>query len=369
MNVHIISQPHTQLTNEYIRCAYTSKCVKLCKMLVKEGVNVTVYAGEDNETPAKLETCITKKQLAKLGFNGPDDYLKNDFDFAKPLWKVFHQGCIYNLNKNLKKGDIIGTFSGRADEQIAKRFPNNRMVELGIGYSGVFSGFKVFESAAWMHTAYGAMAGGNAAKANGNHYDCVIPNFFDPKEFPYSKKKGGYYLFVGRMIQRKGVQIFDEIAKRMPDSKFIMAGQGAKQIHNTIVCDDGTRLTSRNIEYIGTIDAKKRGKLMSEAKALICPTIYVGPFEGVHVEAMMCGTPVITTTFGGFTETFLDGVHGFRCHNIKQFTEAACKVKELDRTNIRKYAQSRYSMDVVAKQYIKYFELIEGLDRGGFYEI
>ena len=367
MRLHIISQPHTQLTQEYVRCAYTQKIVKLCKMLVNEGMEVFVYGGEDNETPATLITCVTKKVLSKLGYNSPETYLNNDYDITKPLWQYFHSRCISHLREHLLPGDFIGTFSGRADQPIAAAFPKHRFIELGIGYSGVFSEFRVYESSAWANASYGATMG-NAAGINGRFYDTVIPNYFDPNDFPYSEHQLNYYLFMGRMIQRKGIQIIGEIAKRMPDSGFLMVGQGAKMEGNKIICDDHTVIEGDNLQYLPPVDAERRGELMSQAKALICPTIYLPPFEGVHVEAMMCGTPVLTSPYGCFRETFEDGVHGFRCHNIKQFVEGAYAIEKLDRLAIREYAQNKYSMEVVAKQYVKYFQLLQGLDRGGFYE-
>lgn len=369
MRLHMLAQPHTQLTDDYLRCAYTQKSVKLCKMLDSEGIDVTVYGGEDNITPAKLVTCITKKHLAELGFNGPDDYLKNDFKPDGMLWKRFHQRAIYELARNLKKSDIIGTFSGLADKRVKEAFPKVKFVELGIGYTGIFADYRIFESYAWYNALLGYTYAGNIGNMEGRFYDTVIPNYFDKEDFPYASAPRDYFLFVGRMIRRKGLDIINEMAKRLPDEKFILCGQGAEATDGKVVCGDGTTLDAPNIEYRGTIDKAQRADLMSHAKALICPTLYLGPFEGVHVEAMMCGTPVLTSPFGAFTETFEHGVHGYRCHNIKQFAEAAQSVHKLDRPAIRGHAQSRFSTDVVAKQYVKYFELLDGIDRGGFYEM
>jgi len=366
--IHVIGMPHIQTSKAYCRDAYGMKILHFCQMMHKEGYKIMLYASEDNETPAELFTCITKAQQAKLGFEGPEDYLNIQFDVTKPIWQIFQSRVTYFLNKNVSPGDIIGTFSGLCDKSIADAFPQCYFVELGIGYSGVFSGFRIFESYAWMHTIYGASTG-NASATDGKFYDTVIPNYFNPDDFPFKSEKEDYFLFVGRMIYRKGIVIINDMAKRMPNTKFIFAGQGAVQYKNKIGCSDGTVLEGDNLEYIGTINIEQRGKLMSGAKALIVPTIYIGPFEGVHAEAMFCGTPVITTNFGCFTETNIDGVTGYRCSTIKQFVEAASKVSSLDPMKIRAHALSKFSMDSVAPQYTKYFEQIQGLANGGFYEM
>lgn len=365
MRIHILALPHTQITKEYLMCAYTQKVLKLCKMLVKAGLDVTVYASEDNETPAELVTCITKEKQKEFGFGTPESYNTMTWDNTKPIWVEFHTNVIKELKERFKDGDIIGTFAGLCDKPIKDAFPQCRFVELGIGYAGVFADFKIFESYAWMHTVYGQLG---AYQANGRFYDTVIPNYFEIDDFPYSEKQGDYYLFVGRMIQRKGIQIIADMAKRMPDKLFIMAGLGAERNGNKILAD-GLVLEGDNLKYIGTINEEQRGKLMSEATALICPTIYIGPFEGVHVESLMCGTPVLTTDYGAFSETYVHGVHGYKCHTIKEFVEGANKVKNLNRKAIREYAQNKFSTDVVAKQYIEYFNRLDGLNRGGFYEV
>jgi glycosyltransferase involved in cell wall biosynthesis len=108
---------------------------------------------------------------------------------------------------------------------------------------------------------------------------------------------------------------------------------------------------------------------MSGAKAVFVPTLYIEPFGGVNVEAMFCGTPAITTDFGGFTETVQHGKTGYRCHTMDDFVWAAKNVDRLDPYYIRDYAVNNYSMDRVSLMYDEYFSKLMDLYRNGWYEL
>jgi glycosyltransferase involved in cell wall biosynthesis len=87
----------------------------------------------------------------------------------------------------------------------------------------------------------------------------------------------------------------------------------------------------------------------------------------VNIESQACGTPVITTDWGAFTETVVEGVTGFRCRNVEEFILATQNVKNLDRNAIRQRAISLYSVDVIAKKYEYYFRRLETLWGDGWY--
>jgi len=94
---------------------------------------------------------------------------------------------------------------------------------------------------------------------------------------------------------------------------------------------------------------------MKNARAVFVPTIYLEAFGGVAVEAQLCGTPVITTNFGVFPETVVQGVTGYRCNTLNDFVEATKKVSRLRPRRIRKHAE-RYLMDNVKWEFQRWFE-------------
>ncbi len=348
MRFHVISEPHTQTTKAYSTCAYTQKVRKFCNMMKARGHEVLLYASEENEADvSELITCITKTDQASFGFNGPEDYLKVKFDPEYPIWPVFNQSVIQHMATRIQPKDFICIITSYPVKPIADTFPSNMTVEFGIGYDYVFAEFRVFESYAWMHAMYG-----KDNKTDGRWQDAVIPNYFEVEDFPFSAKKEDYYLFIGRLIDRKGWRIAQQVCKKL-GKRLVVAGQGEFSGYG---------------EYVGVVGPKERGRLMSRATAVFAPTIYIGPFEGVSAEANLCGTPVITTDWGSFTENVIEGLNGYRCRTLKEFIEATEKVKKLDPAQIRKFAVSRFSTKVVAKQYERYFERLLTLWDGAWFE-
>lgn len=356
--LHVLSLPHTNLTSDYVSCAYTMKALKLALMMEDQGYEVVVYGSEDFDPRIKGDkvTCITKKEQEHY-FGSPDKYKKVMYNITwgpqDKCWVHFNNNAIKQIGERIKPKDLILTFAGYCQEQVAKAFPQNMTVEAGIGYTGYFSPYKVFESYAHMHYCYG-----DRHNDNGQFYDTVIPNYWDTKEFPFTEETKDYFLFVGRLIDRKGYQIAQEVCEHL-GKKLILAGQ----------LDVGQKFEGYG-EHIGTVNVEERGKLMSEAKALFVPTKYLGPFEGVHAEALLCGTPVITTNFGVFTETVQQDFNGKRCNVYKDFIKAvrwAENVSQEQREAIRADAQSKFGMEAVAKQYDAYFMRLMDLYGKGWY--
>lgn len=356
MKLHVVSLPHTQTTKAYSTCAYTQKVRKFCDMMSDLGYEVVLYASEDNEAEvSELVTCITKGEQELLGFYGPEDYIKIDFNPSGEIWGHFNKNVINAMEKRIGAKDLICIITSSPAEAIVDAFPSNISIEFGIGYSHTLKGkaHRVFESYAWMHYVYGAEG------ADGNDFDAVIPNYFEPEEFPLGNQDGGYYLFIGRITEKKGYRVAIEVCEKL-NKKLVIAGP------NT----DGTTFPD-HVEYVGVVGPKERAKLMGGAKAVFVPTRYIGPFEGVAVEALMCGTPVITTDFGAFTEYVNDGVNGFRCRSFQDYIDAVETIERnkhiLNNWIVRRAAINQFSVDIVSKQYDRYFKKLQTLHKDGWY--
>ena len=353
MRFHVVSLPHTQTTRAFNMCAYTQKVRKFCAMMRNLGHTVFLYAGDQNEAECdELITCITENE--RLAALDSMPYIYGSFNGGMPHWQKFNEAAIAGIKARHQSRDFICVIAGTAQQAIGLAFPhpNYMVVEFGVGYGGTFALYRVFESYAWMHMVYGSQAPmGNPHQSDGQWFDDVIPNYFDVSEFPLAETKEDYYLFIGRLTHRKGYTVASEVCKTL-GARLLVAGQGQPPDYG---------------EYIGVLNEEQRGQVMSRAKAVFVPTLYVEPFGAVVIEAMLCGTPVICTDWGAFTETVVHGVNGYRCRMFADFLLAAVAAPKLSSRFIREHAISRYSLEVVGQKYQTYFERLLTLWGEGWY--
>lgn len=352
MRIHLCALPHTNTTREYSYCAYTQKIRKLSTMLHRIGHEVILYAGPENEAECKEHVVVITKaeQEYFFGLHDPNAVF-NDFDADTPHWRLMNFNVVNEMADRIQPGDIVGITMGYSQAGVADfaaergAFP----VEVGIGYSGVLPNtYKVFESHAWRHHIAGLTNNDTV-----HFYSTVIPNFFETDAFPLGTGSGDYYLFLGRLTERKGPLIAAEACKRI-GARLVVAGQGHMDLPG-------------DIEYVGVVDEVERADLLGNAIATFTPSTYLEPFCGVSVESQLCGTPVIATNWGAFTENIRHGESGYLCDTLAEFAAAAELAPMLSRPDIREYAALRWSTDTLAYEYDRFFNKLLTLRDAGWY--
>ena len=154
-------------------------------------------------------------------------------------------------------------------------------------------------------------------------------------------------LFVGRLLEIKGVKVLIEVARRLTDVKdvlFMFVGDGPLADEVRAASDD-----SGNIIYVGNVENRQLSVYYNVADVVVVPSLYEEGFGRVILEALSCGTPVIASNRGGIPEALDDSV-GILIEpeveeivaNNKRLYEHSEKLANL-RRNCRVYAEKRFS--------------------------
>jgi glycosyltransferase involved in cell wall biosynthesis len=355
----MIGLPHTQFDDqEFSACAFTAKAMRTARMLRMRGRDVTVYWGGNRGDVSLMPTEV---QSSYFGDWDPGRLPVIEWDSNLPYWQEFHAAARRELDERLVDGDIIAFVGGSiAHELMTHYLPRFTIVEPGIGYEGIWpQAFGCYESYAWMHNRYGAYGIGDHRQ-----FDTVIPNAVDPSEW-YVAPSDGYALWVGRLIHRKGPHVAAQIANAA-GLKLVMAGGGvAESRPGKVVATDGT-VVAGDVEHIGALKGRERSEVYAKAEVFICPTLYVGPWEGVHAEALMSGLPVVAPDAGVFTETLP------RHHRYRSLADAVNAIRNptMKRgVEWRQHAIDLCGIEVCADRYDDWFDRLDSLrdGRNGWY--
>jgi glycogen(starch) synthase len=143
----------------------------------------------------------------------------------------------------------------------------------------------------------------------------VIPNAIDTTKYQTSVDRGsvrqrygvGYgeklILCVGRLVPQKGIEYFiraiPHIAKRYPEAKFIIVGEGWSRD----ILESEARASGQGgkIQFTGFASDQEVINLMTSADVLVVPSVYE-PFGIVALEGMATGVPVVASQVGGLSE-------------------------------------------------------------------
>lgn len=333
--LHILSSPHIPVHTNNTIDAFSISTLKFINYMSSYGWNCIHYGLPGAEVPCEFVNCLP-------------DRVENTHENVEK----YNIRAGYEISLRKKPGDMIVCMYGVENKAACDLNPELKTVEPGIGYSvgAVFATYKVFTSYAHMHTYYGSVS---QAETPG-WFDAVIPNGISSSDFDYTEEKDDYLLLFGRVIASKGVDIAIQVAKAT-NKKLIIAGVGTLEaLHYQAVPD--------HVEMVGPCDREQRRKLMSKAKAILGPTYYVEPFGNMIVEGYMSGTPAITTDWGGFTETVIQGITGYRCREFRDFVAAVNNIDRISPKKCREWALTMYEDVVVHDQLHNYFKKIEASD-------
>lgn len=185
----------------------------------------------------------------------------------------------------------------------------------------------------------------------------IYPNWIDINVFcPLNREKcrkalnlkstDFIVLFLGRLIEIKGILILLDVAKKTnKEMKFIFVGDGP--LSRTI--QDAAKINAK-IKYYERLSDDEIIKAYNAADVFVSPILYEEGFATVYLESLACGTPVITAKRGCLpyflTSEVADLLESINTESVLERLEYYFENKNVldnKRTLCRRYAKKYFS--------------------------
>ena len=196
------------------------------------------------------------------------------------------------------------------------------------------------------------------------HFAGVIHWATDTNFYVPSPTKDDYFLWLSRPTAYKGLSDALEIAAWHKLHLKIVPGLGNAAHEEefksfekgiTLANNAGARIEVVTLPLDSTHHQKKR-ELYQKAKALLYPIKSHEPFGLTVIEALSCGTPVLTYDMGAMPEILQPGVTGYICENLNEMIESIEEVSKLSPEACRADAEKRWHYTRAAKEYAALIE-------------
>lgn len=180
----------------------------------------------------------------------------------------------------------------------------------------------------------------------------AISNGIEIDKFKYDKKKGeafrkkyGYrkedkvIIGIGLYIERKGIVDFVELAKRMPEYKFIWFGYSPLAAATRPV-KEAVKTKLDNLCFAGYVEPEMIVSAMSGCDLYIFPTLE--ETEGIPViEACACKCRALIRDIPVFDDWLEDGVNIYKARDVDEFEE---KIKKIINNELPDLTETAYKV-------------------------
>jgi len=185
----------------------------------------------------------------------------------------------------------------------------------------------------------------------------LIYNSMDLSNYKLQKNKKDYLIWISRIEKNKNLHKAISMAIKAKQ-KLYFAGpiENEWYFKNKIK----PHIDNKNIKYLGILDEKQKNKYFGEAKAFFYPVDCLEAFGRVVIEAMACGTPVITYNKGGLPELVINNKTGFiiKENKLKDFKKALDNLEKIKPENCRQWVEKNFTLEKMVNNYEKLYRKI-----------
>jgi glycosyltransferase involved in cell wall biosynthesis len=176
--------------------------------------------------------------------------------------------------------------------------------------------------------------------------------------YPFSReKREDFFVWLGRITPEKGPHLAIQAAKRA-GVPLVLAGIIDQQLPRAIAYYEQEiepQIDGKAIRYEGPVNLEQKVELLSKARGFLNPITWEEPGATVIIESMALGCTVISFPRGVLPELLQHGKTGFLAQNLDEMVAFIGRIDELDRREIRLYAEEHFSVQIMVKKYFSIY--------------
>lgn len=147
---------------------------------------------------------------------------------------------------------------------------------------------------------------------NGVHLDAFARPAARPNGLDDRIKPGGYFLFLGRLSSRKGVDLLIQACALMaPDTRPLLVIAGSGEERAALERQAREAGVATGVCFTGGVVGDTKSYLLQNARAVVMPSRTWEAFPLVLLEAFACGRPIIATRVPGLEDLVEPGRTGW----------------------------------------------------------
>jgi glycosyltransferase involved in cell wall biosynthesis len=185
----------------------------------------------------------------------------------------------------------------------------------------------------------------------------TIHNGINPHRYPVHKDKENFVLYLGRISPDKGVHLA-VAAARAAGKRLVIAGSWTIPEEAEYFGSMIRPALGRDVEWTGSVGFDDKVDLLGRAACLLFPCQWHEPFGLVLVEAMACGTPVVTLRQGAAAELVMHGTTGVVCESPECLPEAIATAVRMDPLACRAHVETNFTAEQMVSRYEDVYERV-----------
>lgn len=332
--------------------------VAIAQGLGKRGHNVTIFSPLGTAIHAENVTVETMNlrplvhnQAEFTAFLDNTDHLSHD---EPGLWDRYMSSEMY---RRAEAGEFDLLYFHHPESALSTAVEHPSIPTVYTLHDPIYDWYKeLYELYASPNQKFISISDNQRRDAPDLPYIQTVYNGTDISLFDFSETHEDYLLFAGRITPVKGVKEAIQVAKKSGHRLLIVGpiDHGSQDYFNQYIKPE---LDDR-ILYLGRMDQPQLVKYYQKAKAVLTPVQWEEPFGLTTIEAMACGTPVISLNRGAAPELIINGKTGYIVNSVAEMIEAVGKIDKINRKDCHDHVADKFSYTQMVNHYEQAFRKV-----------